>query len=109
MADSDAVRSRRRRAHAAGDHSLCRPGCGGTKPAVVLPMISAVRDEIPEPGAKMWALALRLEAAHEADPANALLARELRATLLHLDGGRPGAAGPDIVDRLRWEWEHGSD
>jgi hypothetical protein len=27
MADSDAVRARRKRAHAAGDHSLCRPGC----------------------------------------------------------------------------------
>ena len=91
MADSAALRSRRCRAHARGDHSLCRHG----------PLLAAVAAPLPTlPGAgphaapwdRMEALAGRLEAAHEADPGNALLARELRATLLALGGGESDAA-----------------
>jgi hypothetical protein len=40
-----------------------------------------------DPRERLEALAARLEAAHEADPANALLARELRATLTALLAG----------------------
>jgi hypothetical protein len=39
----------------------------------------------------MTDLALRLEQAHEAEPGNALIAKELRATLLVLAGGRTTA------------------
>jgi hypothetical protein len=40
-----------------------------------------------DPEASLVALARRLEAAHEADPGNALIARELRMTLGRLVGG----------------------
>ena len=55
----------------------------------------------------MARLAERLEAAHEADPANAMVARELRVTLLALAGEAP--AGEDDVDRIRHEWEQVRD
>ena len=92
MADSGALRTRRSRAHAAGDHSLCK-------------RCAAVRSGPPSPGtlpkppappravdakAELKELAARLVAAHEADPGNALLARELRLTLQALaQGGKP--------------------
>jgi hypothetical protein len=55
----------------------------------------------------MTELAKRLEAAHEADPGNAMVARELRATLQALAGGG-GRPAEDLVDRLRREWESGA-
>ena len=58
--------------------------------------------------ASLRALAQRLEAAHIEEPANALVARELRATLLVLGGGRGGEPVLDAVDRLRAEWESGA-
>ena len=82
MADSPALRSRRSRAHAAGDCSLCRHGLRA--PLVVLPVAG---DAPLDPRVSLEALGRRLEAAHEADPANALVARELRATLLALSAG----------------------
>lgn len=49
--------------------------------------------------ASLEGLARRLEAAHEADPANAAVAKELRATLLALRG--PGeAADGELADFL---------
>jgi hypothetical protein len=44
---------------------------------------------------EMRALASRLAAAHEADPGNAALARELRMTLRELIGIEGGASGFD--------------
>jgi hypothetical protein len=82
MADSAALRSRRSRAHAAGDCSLCRH-----PRAPVLTLASATRGAPADPRERLESLAGRLEAAHEADPANALLARELRATLTALVAG----------------------
>jgi len=96
MADSDAVRSRRKRMHAQGDHSLCRHD--GVRPKIVL----ADADR-PDPGdfdpvAAMRALADRLAEAYRQDPGNAALARELRATLLALP---PPPEEPDWLDELR--------
>jgi hypothetical protein len=82
MADSNAVRSHRKRLHAAGDHSLCRR-CDG-RGAVAVPPVAG--DAQVDPGVSLERLAARLEAAHEADPGNAQVARELRATLLALRG-----------------------
>lgn len=82
MADSEAVRSRRKRAHAAGDHSLCREGCAALKLAAPLPAAVPADD----PQAELQALAGRLAAAHKAEPGNANLARELRMTLQALMG-----------------------
>jgi hypothetical protein len=82
MADSGSLRTKRWQLHKAGDHSLCRRGCV-KPPAETLAVV-------PDPGApvdvreSLAALARRLEAAHVADPANAVVARELRATLLAL-------------------------
>ncbi len=81
MPDSGALRSRRKRAHAAGDHYLCRPGCGG-RGAVVAP--PAPSGALTDPRAALERQAARLEAACEDSPGNAPLERELRATLVAL-------------------------
>jgi hypothetical protein len=102
MADSEAVRQRRRRAHAAGDHSLC-VRCDGLRPGA-----DDVGDAEPcsDPVGELAALAGRLVAAHTADPANAMLARELRQTLLAMAPDAAPAA--DDVDKIRQEWEAGN-
>jgi hypothetical protein len=82
MADSDALRSRRKRLHAAGDHSLCRR-CDGRSAVAAVPVPGDARVD---PSVSLERLAARLEAAHEADPSDAAVARELRATLLALRG-----------------------
>jgi hypothetical protein len=95
------------RAHKAGDHSLCRPGCGKNRRVAAAPVsLAAVRGGSAgnlDPRRAMTGLALRLEAAHEADPSNAAIARELRVTLLALGGQtrRP----EDAVDRIRAEYD----
>jgi len=83
MPDTDAVRSRRKRAHAAGDHSLCRRRCDARGAPPLPPAGDAARVG---PAVSLERLAARLESAHEADPGNAAVARELRATLLVLRG-----------------------
>ena len=97
MADSTALRVRRARAHKAGDHSLCRR-CSvvrGEAPqrVMALPSVPAVAEF--DPAAEMRNLAVRLVAAHEADPPNTLLARELRMTLRELIGIEGSASGFD--------------
>jgi hypothetical protein len=85
MPDSDALRSRRKRLHAAGNHSLCRR-CASAPVLAALPeAVAAPVDTL----ASLEGLARRLEAAHEADPANSRLAAELRATLLALRAQAP--------------------
>ena len=101
MADSNAVRQQRKRAHAAGDHRLCR-GCDAL--TVVVPLPAADGTEF-DPPASLVALARRLEAAHEADPANANVARELRMTLMGLAGDGTGPPPEDEVDQIRRDWE----
>src|SRR6266516_2214179 len=89
MADSDAVRSRRKRRHAAGDHSFCRR-CDARRAVVVVP---AGGDSAVDARTMLEALARRLEAAHEADPADAQVARELRACLVVLMGPEQAVDG----------------
>src|SRR4249920_1602732 len=43
VADDDAVRSRRKQAHANGNHSGCRPGCGGRLRVATDGDVSALR------------------------------------------------------------------
>jgi hypothetical protein len=82
VADSDALRQRRRKAHVQGDHSLCRR-CQVVKPHPV----AAVADlppgigEVTDAPSELRQLAWRMAEAHRADPANAILGRELRVTL----------------------------
>jgi hypothetical protein len=91
MADSNAVRSRRKRLHAAGDHSLCRR-CEHRSATVVPP---AAGDPPVDARVSLERLAARLEAAHEADPADAAVARVLKDTLLALRG--PGEADSELA------------
>lgn len=92
MADDNALRSRRKRLHAAGDHSLCRR-CRASRPLVALPDVQPVPEASvpPDVTAALERLAQRLEAAHTADPGDANVARELRATLLALRGPEESA------------------
>lgn len=96
MADSNAVRSRRKRLHAANDHSECRR-CDGRRPLSAVPAASAPAATGTDPRARLESLAARLEAAHEDDPSDAMLARVLKDVLLALgaapakgDGGELG-------------------
>jgi hypothetical protein len=96
VVDSDALRSRRKRAHAKNDHRLCRDGCRKREvPAItaLIPADAADPGEILDPAASLRGLAARLEAAHQAAPADAALGRVLKDTLLAiagLDGARGG-------------------
>lgn len=81
MADSDALRMRRSRAHRAGDHSLCKR-CA----AVRLAALPAEAPPVEDPVAELRRLAGRVVRAHEADPGNARLAGEVRMTLQALMG-----------------------
>jgi hypothetical protein len=102
MADSEAVRSRRKRLHAAGDHSLCRRcaavrGEHGTVSidngthvdfAPLQPPAAPAFDA----KAELRLLAERMAGAHRVDPSNAILGAELRKTLLELmPKGKPEA------------------
>lgn len=97
MADSGALRVRRARAHKAGDHSLCRRCAvvhGETGPSQAIVAVPQLPDSPPlDAAAEMRRLAARLARAHETDPANSLLARELRMTLAELMP--KGAEKPD--------------
>jgi hypothetical protein len=86
MADSGSLRVRRHRLHSRGDHSLCKR-CEARAIPVGRPPSGPGGDAATGPRASLQALAARLEAAHEADPADAAVARELRATLLALGAG----------------------
>lgn len=97
MADSGALRVRRARAHKAGDHSLCRR-CAAVR-GDAAPALSALPPAGPvaklDPAAELRELAAELHAAYRADTSNAVLARELRATLVALmpkDAGKANAA-----------------
>jgi hypothetical protein len=102
MADSDAVRSRRKRLHAAGDHSLCTHG-GPRAGIPVQPDRDTGDGTAVDPDASLAALARRLEAAHEANPGDAQLARVLKDVLLVLRSQDEGVdrelAG--LLDQLR--------
>jgi hypothetical protein len=91
MADSGAVRQRRSKAHKAGDHSLCGGRCnlaGSARPSLTVvsfpPAPPGTAAAEVDAVLEMRRLALRLVTAHESEPANTLLARELRMTLAEL-------------------------
>lgn len=73
---------RRSRAHKAGDHSLCRR-CAAVKPRSVAAVVDlpAGAGEVTDAPSELRQLAWRMAEAHRADPANAILGRELRVTL----------------------------
>jgi hypothetical protein len=90
LADSDAVRSQRKRRHAAGDHSLCHPArCAEADGDRVRAELEARVAELAEidPAAELLALVRRLIAASEQNPLNMGVVKELRATLLALPAG----------------------
>jgi hypothetical protein len=93
MADSNALRQRRKRSHAAGDHSPCRH-------RGVLAAVEAGPGAWFDAGGEMTRLAGWLEAAHIADPGNAAIARELRLTLLALAGQKPDEGDPVLAELM---------
>jgi hypothetical protein len=95
VADSDALRARRKRAHAANDHHLCRHW---PEPAPVSSLPSPDPGDGFDPAAEMRRLAGRLAAATRADPANTSLAREYRAVLLVLMGKDGQEADPALAE-----------
>jgi hypothetical protein len=90
VADSNALRSRRKRQHAQGDHSLCTRRCRAER--LKIAELPAGSGETLDAAAGMQDLAAQLAAAYASDPGNAALARELRLTLLSLSS-RDGDAG----------------
>jgi hypothetical protein len=66
VADSAAVRARRKRAHASGDHSMCRAGCERRLRVAsvddVSGLVAAVHAEFGEGDPLVRSLALRLAA-----------------------------------------------
>jgi hypothetical protein len=117
MADSAAVRARRRRAHSRGDHSLCTARCPATdkkqvadRPPVSGPVEASVRDLAQalrfgerDPRAAMTVMAVRLAAAVD-EGASASVARELRTILVWL--AESPAVPHDLVDELRARRAH---
>lgn len=93
MADSEALRSRRKRLHRAGDHSLC------VRCAVVRAGPAAVGEavQVTDAAAGLRLLAGQLTSAYRADPGNALLARELRMTLQALMPQKGGQADDELA------------
>src|SRR5712691_6067598 len=90
MADSEALRSRRSRAHRRGDHSLCvRCAVLRADPGTV-----GAADPVTDAAQGLRVLAGQLTAAYGIDQGNALLARELRMTLQALLAGQ-GSGGMD--------------
>lgn len=103
MADSEAVRSRRKRLHALGDHSSCRRCAavtGRPAPGMTLlpPSAPAVKFDAV---AELRELAAELHAAYRQDPANAMLARECRSTLALLMPKDAGKADADLTGLLK--------
>jgi hypothetical protein len=96
MPDSDAVRSRRKRAHAQGDHHLCRHAPP--------PLVVVSAGDVPgvgDPVAGLRELAARLEGVHRAEPSNVPVARELRLALATLAGLPAGGDKDDPLAELR--------
>jgi hypothetical protein len=97
VADDNALRQRRKRAHACGDHHLCRHR---VDPRPVASLVPAGADL--DPLAELQALAARLVAVHEADPGNVAAAKELRQVLTVIPPVE--AAGPlDAIRERVWQ------
>jgi hypothetical protein len=61
MADSEAIRSHRKRLHAAGDHATCRPGCLRVASDTDKdPLVMAAETEFADSDPLVKALGLRL-------------------------------------------------
>jgi hypothetical protein len=96
MADSDAVRQQRRRRHLAGDHSACRRGCQAARVSLKIAPVPPGSGRDLDPSAALRDLAAQLREACAADPSNAALSREYRATLLALSPPREGGVEAEM-------------
>ena len=103
MADSEAARQRRRRAHAAGDHSLCTTRCDTA--AVDRGGGRASRSPTRRRSWRSW----RAVWWQRTGPTRAGL--DLGRVLLQVLQAMGGQEPPEVdeVDRIRAEWEAGSD
>jgi hypothetical protein len=116
MADSNAERSRRKRLHAAGDHSECTARCPAGRmrlapvPPPALPAAGSIADAVldftaackfaPEDARTPIAhLAVRLARQCDADPENMRAAAELGRLLAWLS--EHPASPPDAIDEIQ--------
>jgi hypothetical protein len=103
MADSGTLRVQRHRRHRAGDHSLCTPGrcdLAGRRQYGLAPYTPDASSTGFDAAGEMRAMAVRLRDAYAADTSNTGLARELRLTLLALNGIEP-PDDDDLMAELR--------
>jgi hypothetical protein len=98
MVDSDAVRSRRKRLHAQGDHSMCRH-LRDYAPRR-LAMLPAPGGQDLDPVVELRQLAADALADYRANPGTPALLREARLTLQALMGVAPDLLD-DPLDELR--------
>jgi hypothetical protein len=96
MADTGAVRQQRYHRHKMGDHSMCKRGC--QRGQLRIAEVPDGGGESLDPVAELRQLAVQLLAAYRADPGNAALAKECRATLLCV----PGSQGTSQED-AQWQ------
>jgi hypothetical protein len=113
MPDSPTLRVQRHRRHAANDHSLCRADrCPDAGRAAVRLVAAPGAAEGLDPALELRRSAARLAAACEANPGNALLARELRETLTRIPSAGPGPVAGDSLEQLSLAglgWSPGGD
>jgi hypothetical protein len=100
MPDSNAVRSRRKRLHAEGNHSECTSRCAARRLRLAPPPAAVPYAGDFDARAELERLAVRLHEAYRADPGNAALARETRVTLLALAADAP-QEDPEMAEFFR--------
>ena len=103
MADDGATRQKRHRLHRAGNHSMCKRGCGQIRQvSPVIPKLREVKADCGEFDAKraMRDLAEQLREASAANPLDAVLAREYRLTLIELAKGEDGDGKDPFAELL---------
>jgi hypothetical protein len=94
VADTDALRARRKRLHATGDHTTCRPDCQRRLRVASTDdtpgLVAAVRDEFPETDPLVRALALKLaQAAVESHGTAGVQALRALGELIAVQRGGP--------------------
>jgi hypothetical protein len=101
VADDDAVRSRRYRAHKQGNHVYCKRDCQAARDPVRFDGVPDDPGESLNRFAELRRLCVALRTAYLADPANAALAKEWRMTLLCLPGSKDMSADDELSQLMR--------
>lgn len=101
VADDDAVRSRRYRAHKQGNHVYCKRDCQAGREPVRFGEIPDDPGESLDRFAELRRLCVALRTAYLAEPSSAALAKEWRMSLLCLPGSKDTAADDELAALMR--------